>query len=430
MNDSLAKLLKNIEPKISNIQNDRIELKSLKYVYETMTELIELGEKSYLEILDYYDQDFIIKAIKIGNFEVEETIAKYKSSRYLLKNSVKELQELPQYKEAISFMESLFKYLCKLYEDVKLDFYKKEDILKVQELLNKYYLLLQKKKIFIEDIDEFLIFLDLCFIEDIDKFNILILVTNCNLKSYMTRNEIMINDEISLSDLENLIDDNRNLIQTDYSFDDIYETEILTLLKNNDENILDLKKEYVINKINNLYLEKKYEKIIPYYLEYDRIMCYQKEILKQKKKFNDKIFKKLIFLNKNGESLIKKYLENCEIKYRSCVFKNLLDIETEKNIVLPIFNYRGMQIYIKDEFVVKTIYTILDNGYVLVLGVLENETIDDFIKYNSDVLNQFINNFNTLLFDEKERDLILGNIEAKDLIMTIDLNTLDIKNGG
>ena len=430
MNDSLTKLLKNIEPKISNIQNDRIELKSLKYVYETMTEIIELGEKSYLDILDYYDQDFIIKAIKIGNFEIEDSINKYKSSRYLLKNRNQSLQELPQYKQAVNFMDSLFKYLCKLYQDIKLDFGNKEDDIKVQELLNKYYILLQKKKILIEDIDEFLIFLNLCELDSEDKLNILIFVTSCNIKNYMMKNEIMISDEISLNVVEKILSKNQKLIESNYVFDDFYETEILTLLKNYDKDILSKKKKYVVNKIQNLYSEKKYEKIFQYYLEYDRIVTYQKEFLKQKINFNDKIFKKLIFLNKDGKSLVKKYLENCDVKYRSCIFKNLLDIEEEKEIVLPAFVYKGKQIYIKDEFVVKTIYTFLDDGYVLILGVLENEKIEEFIEKNLDVFNVFINDYDTLIFDEEERDSILGNIQVKDLLLTIDLNTLDIKNGG
>ena len=55
MNDSLTKLLAYIEPIILNIQDNRMEVKALKSVYESIKELIELGQNSYLDILEYYD---------------------------------------------------------------------------------------------------------------------------------------------------------------------------------------------------------------------------------------------------------------------------------------------------------------------------------------------------------------------------------------
>ena len=81
MNDSVLRLLANIEPRISKIQENRIEIKSLSEVYKTISEIIELGKKSYLEILDYYDQEFIIRCIKIHGRNTKNLINKYKTSR-------------------------------------------------------------------------------------------------------------------------------------------------------------------------------------------------------------------------------------------------------------------------------------------------------------------------------------------------------------
>ena len=111
MNDSLTKLLEYLEPKIIDVHENRAELKSLSYVYRTIEEIIDLGEKSCLEILDYYDQDFIIKAIKISGHDIDNRIEKYKTTRYLLKNQDSAMKEMPQYKESIFYMESLFSYL-------------------------------------------------------------------------------------------------------------------------------------------------------------------------------------------------------------------------------------------------------------------------------------------------------------------------------
>ena len=117
--NSLKELLAVVEPKIRNIEENRVESTSLRSVHETMEELIEIGQNSYKEILDFYDQDFILKAIKIGNSNADMLIEKYKVSKYLLKSDNAKLQELPQFKESISYMELTIKsivYLnCTLY---------------------------------------------------------------------------------------------------------------------------------------------------------------------------------------------------------------------------------------------------------------------------------------------------------------------------
>ena len=67
MNDSLKKLLTYIEPKILNIQDKRVEILSLGDSYKTLKEIVDLGQNSYRDILEFYDQDFIIRCIKISN---------------------------------------------------------------------------------------------------------------------------------------------------------------------------------------------------------------------------------------------------------------------------------------------------------------------------------------------------------------------------
>ena len=186
MNDSLAKLLAYIEPIILNIHDNRIEVKALKSVYDSIKELIELGKNSYLDILEYYDQDFIVKAIKIKSSNVENNwISKYETSKYLLKNQNSNLKDLPQYKEAIQFMETLFTYLCNLYQEISLEYESKNDKLQQQELFNKYYILFRKNNIFITDILEFLTFLDLTKISLEEKLDILIFDNKCNIKNYI-----------------------------------------------------------------------------------------------------------------------------------------------------------------------------------------------------------------------------------------------------
>ena len=426
MNDSLAKLLAYIEPIILNIHDNRIEVKALKSVYDSIKELIELGKNSYLDILEYYDQDFIVKAIKIKSSNVENNwISKYETSKYLLKNQNSNLKDLPQYKEAIQFMETLFTYLCNLYQEISLEYESKNDNLQQQELFNKYYILFRKNNIFITDIWEFLTFLDLTKISLEEKLDILIFVNKCNIKNYITTNDIMLTNDIKLSDITNLLNSNQQFFQE--NFLDNLNLENFDL-KDLNENSISLRKSYLINKIKTLYDNQKYEEIIDYYLQFKKLVRYELELIKQKEVFSDKVDKKLVFLMQDGKSLVRTYLETCDLKYRSCILKNLLDLEQKTDIKMPSLSYFDVYLYIKDEFVVKTVYTYLENGYILILGVLDvSESLESFLDKNKELLKKTFKNINKKVFNERERDLLLQDIKAEDLIPLIDLNTLDIK---
>ena len=426
MNDSLAKLLAYIEPIILNIHDNRIEVKALKSVYDSIKELIELGKNSYLDILEYYDQDFIVKAIKIKSSNVENNwISKYETSKYLLKNQNSNLKDLPQYKEAIQFMETLFTYLCNLYQEISLEYESKNDKLQQQELFNKYYILFRKNNIFITDILEFLTFLDLTKISLEEKLDILIFVNKCNIKNYITTNDIILTNDIKLSDITNLLNSNQQFFQE--NFLDNLNLENFDL-KDLNENSISLRKSYLINKIKTLYDNQKYEEIIDYYLQFKKLVRYELELIKQKEVFSDKVDKKLVFLMQDGKSLVRTYLETCDLKYRSCILKNLLDLEQKTDIKMPSLSYFDVYLYIKDEFVVKTVYTYLENGYILILGVLDvSESLESFLDKNKELLKKTFKNINKKVFNERERDLLLQDIKAEDLIPLIDLNTLDIK---
>ena len=420
--NSLKKLLEFIEPKIQNIAEHRMECISLKSVRATMMDLVELGTKSYKEILNFYDQDFIFKAIKIGNSNSDMLIDKYKSAKYLLEND--NLQELPQFKEALNFMEQLEQYLLGLNEKIKLDYESKSESLELEELFNKYFNLLNKDNIFIKDIDEFFAFLDLNNLDINDRLNILITVNKANIKNYVTTNDIDIGNNINLSKIVNILNKNKDLLKKEYNLkeQDLKLNEYLENNKDKLEESLIIRKTYLINKINELYISKKYNEIINLYEEVEEVERLDDEFNKQKKNS-----RKLIFLFKNNKSLVRDYLDNTSSKYKSCVLKNLLDLESNNTLTLPKMCYNEYYLYVKDDFVVKTVYTFIDN-YILVLGVLDKkETLEEFIKHNEYLINDVINNKDNLLFDDTERNLILKDINLEDLVVSIDLDTLDVK---
>ena len=423
--DSLKALLNNIRPKILNIEENRLECSKLKSVHETMNELVTAGGDSYKKVLSFYDQDFILKAIKIGNSNSNQLVDKYKTAKYVLDNESIAFQELPQFKESITFMEQLYEYLYNLNKEIELEYNDKTQKLQVQELLNKYYYILRKNDMLIKDIDEFITFLNLNNLPIETKFNILFCINKRNIKNYLKTNDVKIGNDLSISNVIKLINQNRNLIGLEYDNKNL-EYDLISYLSTFDdyENALNNRKIYLINILNKLYLEKKYNNLTKYYQEFCLIKILENDFLCQKR--SDK---KLAFMFKNGESLVKKYIDNTSFKYQSCIFKNLLDLETNTNLVLPKICYNNKYIYIKDEFVVKTIYAF-DKDYILVLGVLDKgEVLEDFIKNNKYFIDNLFENIDKIDYNEnyEERNNILKNIKLSDLVVSIDLDTLDIK---
>ncbi len=427
MNNSLAKLLAYIEPKIANIGENRVEIKSLSEVLKTITEIVELGKKSYLEILDYYDQDFIIRCLKIYNETNDDLISKYKSCKYLLENQDNNMKELPQYQDAIKYMDFLINYLNELWQKVTEEYNLKSDNLKNQELLNKYYLILKSDNVFIKDALEFIDFLNKVEFTLEERYEILLYVNRCNIKNYSmnTDSKDMFVNDINFAEVKALLEKNAYLIDKNMNLN-FKEENIIQDGKINQEYIFN-KKKYLLNKIYQLFETFEYDEITKYYKEYKTLDDYEEEFKKQDVSFELNRDKKLIFVMENGKSLVRKYLEECNPIYQGPIYKNLLDIESDKEYKIPDYYYNDTYLYIKPEFVVKTVYTYLKNGYVLVLGVIDRKTpLKTYLYKNRDIL-EVLREKDNLEINDNERDLLLKDLKIDDLVMTIDLNTLDVK---
>ena len=223
-----------------------------------------------------------------------------------------------------------------------------------------------------------------------------------------------------------MINNNKDLLNKDYEENDSVNLKLddyLKLVSKIDENILDNRKIYLIHKIKDNYELKKYVEIIDYYKEFLKINNLQQEIYKQKIKP-----RKLLFVYQDDESIVRKFLDDIDDKYKNCIIKNLLDIENENIITIPKRKYDDIYLYIKEEYVVKTVYSYLDNGKVLVFGVLnKDENLNDFIDKYDSLFRKTLNNIDTIELIDDERDLLLNNKKIEDIMLNIDLDTLDIK---
>ncbi len=428
MDNSLAKLLACVEPKIANIGMKRMEVKSLSEVYKTITEIVECGNRSYLEILDYYDQDFIIRSLKLNDKDADNLITKYKTTKYLLENQDKDLEELPQYKEATEFMEFLKTYLNELCERIKKEYETKSDSLNELELLNKYYLVLKNDSIFVQDADEFLVFFDKIELNLEDRLKILIHVNKSNIKNYSQSLEpvSLFTNEINIPEVKRLLDENIHLIDDNLILTDYNDNIIVDGKVNND--VIFENKKYLINKISRLFKTFEYDAIARYYNDYKTLLNYEEEFTKQELNKSLDKDKKLVFLMRNAKSLVREYIETCNPVYQGPIFKNLIDIEQSEDYVMPDYCYNGTYLYVKKEFIVKTVYTYLDNGSALVLGILDKKmSLRGFLYKNGDLIDDILRNKEKIQMNDTERNLLLKDLTIDDLVMTIDLNTLDVK---
>ncbi len=428
MNNSLAKLLECIEPKIADIHANRIEMKSLGEVVETLKELVELGKKSYLEILNYYDQDFIIRTIKIYGKKTKSLIARYKTTRYLLKGQNSDMKDMPQYKDALAFMDNFYTYLTNLTKKITYEYEIKKSRLEHQEMYNKYYLLLKKESIFITEADEFLKLLDWLKLSASDKLDILIYINKCNIKNYNKKSETegVFISNTNLTDIKKILEKNAYLIDDNKPLEEV-NVPILLLGKANTE-IIERKKNYYLNKIHRLFKTFEYEMAAKIYKEYTTLLDYEEEFKKQELNHGLDKTQKLTFLMHKDMSFVREYILTSKPEYQGPILKNLLDIEKEEDLMLPDYCYEGTYLYIKPEFIVKTVYTFLENGQVLILGILDKkENLRSFLYKNRDLLEEVLKEKKYDKLSQEERNLLLKNIKIEDLVLTINLNTLDVK---
>ena len=65
---------------------------------------------------------------------------------------------------------------------------------------------------------------------------------------------------------------------------------------------------------------------------------------------------------------------------------------------------------------------------VLILGVIDKKiNLKTYLYKNRDILGEVLREKDKINIDNHERDLLLKDLTIDDLVMTIDLNTLDIK---
>ena len=131
----------------------------------------------------YEEQEIIYDAVK----EINSTIKEYEAACYLLDSNDDGVLLLPQYRNARNYLETIINYLKitrdKINEVVK----ELEDSCVNMNLNKKYFMLLNEKNPFIEDIDEFIYLLDKENLTLDDKNKIIAFIIKSNVSNYKKR---------------------------------------------------------------------------------------------------------------------------------------------------------------------------------------------------------------------------------------------------
>ena len=253
--DDTSVFLSYIKPNIEDIDKVHNFLDQDSIEYDELVKLIDYVDDNSLRIIKYDNQDFIKNYLADNNIDDSS----YEAIKYLVSNE--KAFGLPQYEKAIQSLDSLLDYLI----DKKTKVSERIDILAYsymdKYLSKKYYDIFASNNIFIQDPEEFTNFINRLEIDDGIKIRILERSIRENLNHYYSKKEVineikpykdyLSNKYISMVDnvskyLDLSLDINKLIEVSNYDKD----------------NILLLKRIWLVNEINNNKDTKKRKKLI------------------------------------------------------------------------------------------------------------------------------------------------------------------------
>jgi hypothetical protein len=180
VNESVKKLIRELEPLIVDLDDAMIELRIKQEEFERVSRFLAYVNSDVHMVGIYADQNFILENLD----KVNGTKDKYKASCYLLKNEEDGVKALPQYQEANDYMLRLINYFKTNKMELANIIQKLDNKCKEKSLNKKYYELFNRENPLIEDLGEFSEFLNKYVTESDDKIDILTYVINNNLLNY------------------------------------------------------------------------------------------------------------------------------------------------------------------------------------------------------------------------------------------------------
>lgn len=290
MCEFLKRFLTCLEPIIIDLDSQKEELNNVKEELDNINDFLAYVSNDVKKIGKYLHQKLIHQNLTNMDSEVSE----YEAMVYLIDTDNPSIQKLPQYQNALQYMEKVLQYFETL--DTKLnDVYKElNDKCHYKSLAKKYYDLFHTDDLYIDDYNEFVNFFLTLEMDDFDKQKVLSYVIKKNVCYYRTNlhEEIEIDREQDLRKVQEIIYTNKGLLNEEYlSFMERILKEVNLSLplkqtvdmdvleKININNLILAKTIYLTNKISQNYKSCSFGLVSKYIKEYDEVMVLKEKVL-------------------------------------------------------------------------------------------------------------------------------------------------------
>jgi len=180
MNDYVKKLTNDLEPLIYDLDDKLMELELKKERLESVSRFLAYVDGDVNMVGIYADQDLILDSLDKINSNKDE----YRASCYLLRSEDESIKTLPQYRDANLYILGLINYFKMSKGELSSEIQELERTCREKEIDKKYYELLNERTPFIENVTEFVDFIDKHTTVDEEKINLLKYAITSNLMNY------------------------------------------------------------------------------------------------------------------------------------------------------------------------------------------------------------------------------------------------------
>ena len=258
--NDISVFLNCIEPNIKDIYRVKAYLDKTTLEYDEIEDLINYLEGNSIRIINYENQDIINNYLQMISIDEKD----YEAIKYLVSND--KVKELPQWLKAKQTLDSFLDFLV----DRKHNIQERVDILSYaymeKYIAKRYYDMFSKNDIMINDSEMFMNLLNRLDLPDNVKINVIKESIEQSIKNYNKETEKIESDELLRENSKylsnkytSMLDNAIKYIDLSKNIDELLEKKHKDYTK---DNLVLLKRVWIINELNKKNIEDKREKLI------------------------------------------------------------------------------------------------------------------------------------------------------------------------
>lgn len=265
--------LDSIKPQIEGLDEIKEKLDNSMDEYNNLEELIFFIGEDSKKLIDFPKQDLINNYLSL----ISKNENDYQAIKYLISIKDKKIKFLPQYVDSLVYLESLVINMKKLKNNLSRDIDELSKTYYEKWLNKKYYDIFSSKNIYIVDSEEFSNYIDKLEVDNELKINILKEAIKYNNIYYQSDYYKDLNDYTTFikSNYFLLLNKYRSLADSLSKYIDL-SCNLEKLLEYSDKydlsNLLFAKKIWIVNKVNDSYLNNEKNELDSLIKEYNSII--------------------------------------------------------------------------------------------------------------------------------------------------------------